>query len=91
MPKYIKHLKLNDHANQLTVIISDTPRAGFRTGHAGQAVASCPGASITGWGWGGSTYFMKKLIVAFYIFWYSRVGWASTTPLLKAARGAPHV
>ena len=60
MPKYIKHLKLNDHANQLTVIISDTPRAGFRTGHAGQVVVSCPGASITGWGGGGLHIFHEK-------------------------------
>ena len=25
------------------------------------------------------------------VVWYSRVGWASTAPLLKAAQGPPHV
>ena len=30
-------------------------------------------------------------LVTFYLFWYSRVGWASTAPLLKAAQGTPHV
>ena len=37
----------------------------------------CPGAS---------TYVLSHFIV-----WYSRVGWASTVPLLKAAQGPPHV
>ena len=26
-----------------------------------------------------------------FYFWYFRVGWASTAPLLKAAQGPPHV
>ena len=45
-------------------------------------LGSCPGASTTR-GWGvGSTYVLSPFIV-----WYSRVGWASTAPLLKAAQG----
>ena len=39
----------------------------------------CPGASTTS----GSPYMSCNLL----FFWYSRVGWASTVPLLKAAQG----
>ena len=33
---------------------------------------------------GASTYVLSP-----FTFWYSRVGWASTAPLLKAAQGPP--
>ena len=29
-------------------------------------------------------------VLSLFIFWYSRVGWAPTAPLLKAAQGPPH-
>ena len=31
-----------------------------------------------------------RMSCQFLLFWYSRVGWASTAPLLKAAQGPPH-
>ena len=55
-------------------------------------LGSCPGASTTRGppqpgglhNQGSSTYVLSPLI-----FWYSRVGWVSTAPLLKAAQGPP--
>ena len=48
-------------------------RAGFRTGQAGQLPMGLDNLEA-------STYFLSH-----FIFGYSRVGWASITPLLKAA------
>ena len=47
-------------------------------------LGSCPGAATTR---GVSIYVLSPFIYLF--FGYSRIGWASTVPLLKAAQGPP--
>ena len=51
------------------------PLAGLRTGQAGLLLRGLHNQ-------GASTYVLSP-----FIFWYSRVEWASTAPLLKAAQG----
>ena len=45
----------------------------------------CPGASTIRGGGGGFPHMSCHLL----LFWYSRVGWTSTAPLLRAAQGPP--
>ena len=54
-------------------------RAGFKTGQAGQLPSGLHNR-------GTSTYVLSP-----FIFGYSRVGWASTVPLLKAAHWRAYV
>ena len=60
-------------------ILNKTLRAGFRTGQAGRLPRDLHNHEA-------STY-----VLSHFIFCYSRVGWASTAPLLKAAQRPPHV
>ena len=76
---FVRHWKANSSVQCTPVWCAVGLRlgAGFRTGQDGQLTRGLHNQ-------GSSTYVLSTLI-----FWYSRVGWASTAPLLKATQGSP--
>ena len=58
-----------------------------RVGLHSSTTKGCPGVYTTR----GLHICLVTFLINIYIYLYSRVGWASTAPLLKAVQGPPHM